>query len=135
MEMIEGFDIKKRELTEEEANKEVTIERFDEFHNEAGEDFVEANLALFGFVNHHVFGGYLMAIYPDMSSEILKVCNDKFGETLKYLHMYEETFGEEDYYEAQTKFYTDLAKFINLTGVLKKRVNQVLIQVSEHYKD
>jgi len=40
-ETIVGFDIPKRELTEEEKNREITLDRFNEFHNKAGEDFCD----------------------------------------------------------------------------------------------
>jgi len=126
VETVYGFDIPKRELTEEEATREVTLERFQLFHREVGEDFVDQ----FPYVNVKIFGGYMMAKHPELSTEILKILNNKWGEVLDIEHLIDETFDNKDC----DKFYTELAEFINLTGNLKKMVNQVLIQVAEYYK-
>ena len=120
---VPGFDIPIRELTEEEATRPLTLERFNEFHQEVGEDFVDQ----FGSINIHIFGGYILAKHPEWCVEILEICNDKYGEALSVEHLYVDKGLTED------DFYTDLAEFINLTVALKKRVNQVLIQVTEQF--
>lgn len=127
VETIHGFDIPKRELTEEEATREVTLKRFQIFHHQVGEDFVDQ----FPYVNVKIFGGYMMAKHPDLSTEILKIVNNKWGEALGIKSLIDKNYDDSD----ADKFYTELAEFINLTGNLKKMVNQVLIQVDEYYKD
>jgi len=69
----------------------------------------------------------MLAKHPDWCAEILEICNDNYGEALNIEHLYVDKGLTED------EFYTDLAEFINLTVALKKRVNQVLIQVAEQY--
>jgi len=122
VETINGFDIPKRELTEEEASREVTLERFQEWHHEVGEDFTDQ----FSNINEKILGGYLLAKYPHKAKEILFELNTKYAEAQNFQGIYEDDLDGD-------KFYTDLAEFINLTESLKKRVNQVLIQVMEHY--
>lgn len=121
IETIDGFDIPKRELTPEEAARPITKERIDEFHRLAGEDFCDQGI---GNINVKILGGYLMAKYTHLSAEILDVCNDKHGEPLGILHLF---------YPDKDIFYEELASFINLTVACKARVNQVLIQLAEHY--
>ena len=120
VETIDGFDIPKRELTEEEATREITKERFDSFHVEAGEDFCDTCCST---INVRILGGFLMAKHPNLSLEFLEVLNDKYAEAL----------GLKSVYEDEDEFYTELAEFINLTVNLKARVNQILIQVDEYY--
>lgn len=123
IETIDGFDIPKRELTEEEASREITLERFQEWHSAVGEDFVDQ----FSGIDVKILGGYLIAKYPHKSKLILTELNTKYAEALGLQNIYEDD-------RCNDKFYTDLAEFINLTEHLKKRVNQVLIQVIEYYK-
>jgi hypothetical protein len=125
VETIHGFDIPLRELTQEEATRKITLDRFNEFHNEAGEDFVDT----YSQINHLILGGFLMAKHPNLSKEFLEVCNDKYGEALGLKHCYEDNFGD----DGGDMFYKDFSEFINLTVNLKKRVNQILIQVVEYY--
>lgn len=117
-----------RILTDEEANREITLERFTDYHHTVGECFVDQH----GFVDHKIFGGYLMCLHPQWSKEILKVLNDKYGEALGLLHIYEDELGSDDEI-GWNMFYTDLAIFANLTGNLKKNINQILIQEDEYY--
>ena len=124
-ETIDGFDIPKRELTEEEASRELSFERFDEWQMEVGEDFCDQ---VGGMINQNIFGGFLMAKHPEFSPGILKVLNNKYGEALGLLTMFEEHF---DIDEGNKRFYTLLSEFANLTVNLKKNINQVLIQVLE----
>lgn len=121
---VNGFDIPLRNLTEEEATRDITWERFREFHYTAGEDFLDTT----GEGNRLIFGGFLLARYPTYADEILKVCNDKYGCSADYL----EIIGFDNDKDIDT-VYLDFAEFANLTSALKKRINQVLIQVVEHY--
>lgn len=127
IETIDGFDIIKRELTEEEATREITLERFSNFHIDVGEDFVDQ----FTSIDEKVLGGFLMAKRPEISHKIVNVLNDKYSEALTLEHLYSDELADDN----NDLFYTDLAEFINLTVHLKKRVNQVLIQVDEHYNE
>lgn len=122
-ETIEGFSIEKRDLTEEEANRDITLERFQEFHIEAGEDFLD----YVPCINHLIFSGWLIAKYPAKSKEILVKAQEKYAGMHNLTDLYEDD-------PDQDKFYTDVAEFLNLTEKAKKRANQVLIQVIEYYK-
>jgi hypothetical protein len=122
IETIPGFDIPKRELTKEEAEREITLERFQEWHHEVGEDFMDQVGYLF---NAKVYGGYLMHKYPHKASELLKIINK--GEMLDYQDTYEND-------EDGDQHYSDIAEFLNLTEIAKKNANQILIQLVEYYK-
>jgi hypothetical protein len=127
-EIIDGFDIIKRPLTEEESSKEITLDRFNNYHYAVGECFVDQH----GFINHKIFGGYVLCLHPEWNKEILEILNSKYGEALGLLHLYEELCpdGSQSGWE---QFYTDLAAFANLTEHLKKEINQILIQIHEVY--
>ena len=131
VETIHGFDIPKRELTEEEKNREVTLERFSDFHADAGEDFVDQCESFF---NKSFIAGYLLCKYPENGARILEVSNNAGG-LLDLKEIYEDEDGEDNYFIDEDRFYTDLAEIINLTKITKERVNQVLIQVYEYYND
>lgn len=119
-ETITGFQIALRELTQEEASREITLDRFSEFHYLVGEDFCD----LCGsFISHKVLAGYLIAKHPEFAPEYLDVCNDKYGEAIDLM-----LDSDKD-----DEFYSDLAELANLTVNLKKNINQVLIQVAEYY--
>lgn len=119
-------DSNTRELTSEEASRDITWERFRAFHYASGEDFLDYT----GEGNLHIFGGWLLHKYPDYSSEILKVCNKKFGGIPDFRELpplgYDECKDVDSLYE-------DFAEFCNQTEALKKRVNKVLILTSEYY--
>jgi len=125
-ETINGFDIPKRELTQEEATREITLDRFNKFHTEAGEDFCDT---CGSFINHRILGGYLIAKHPSISLQILGVLNNKYGDALELLQLYQEELED----ESGDLFYSELAEFANLTVGLRKNINQVLIQLAEHY--
>src|SRR5699024_1944029 len=127
-ETIPGFGIPKRELTKEEAEREITLERFRKFHYEAGEDFIDAT----GEGPELLFGGYLLCKYPEKSSQILAIVNEegKFLEITSFCEVGGLGYDEK---EDIDMVYQDFADFCNLTKHLKRRVNQVLIQVSEYY--
>lgn len=129
-ETIEGFNIPLRELTEEEASRPITLERFDDFHVEAGEDFIDQ----VGSVNDErvalIFLGFAMAKHPEWSQDLLDAVN---GEDSPYTQLVKEVY--DDIVDDWTNdvFYRDFAEFLNLTTHAKKRVNQVLIQVHEKH--
>lgn len=125
-ETICGFNIPKRELTEEEATREITIERFNEFHAIAVEDFCDQCEQE---INRFITGGYLICKHPELATEILRTLNDKYGGLTSIWEVYADKLND-----GNDIFYTDLAEFLNLTGKAKERVNQILIQVVEHYK-
>ncbi len=119
---INGFDIEQRELTDEERGREITLERFTEFHFAAGEDFLDQT----GEGNVKIFAGWMLHKYPEFSVEILSLANDKNAEVMTFNELEEKTY---------TDLYADFAEFCNQTGALKHRVNQILIQVVEYYDD
>lgn len=127
LETVEGTNIPARELTPEEENREITFERFQDYHYEIGEDFLDQ----VGSVNNSrialTFGGFSMARYPFLSTDILKATNIKNPYTQLVKEIYED-------YNLEDKFYSDFADFLNLTGEAKKRVNKVLILTDEYYK-
>ena len=128
-ETIEGFSITKRELTKEEAERDITLERFQKYHNSVGEDFID----YVGSVNTKKmalqFGGFAMAKRPEIAKEIINTLND----SNIYLQLVQEVY--EEFYQGEgNEFYEDFAEFLNNTKYSKERVNQVLIQVEEYYK-
>lgn len=128
VETVDGFDIPKRELTEEEANRDITFERFEEWHNEVGEDFCDQVGHLF---NEKIFGGWLLHKYPEKSKHILELLNNKFCDVLSLQEIFEDNSAEGN--GGDKTFYTDFAQFLNQTEKAKKRVNQILIQVMEYH--
>jgi hypothetical protein len=129
-ETIQGYNIPKRELTEEEASRPITLERFNEYHIAVGEDFVDQHDPL--IIDHKVMAGWLLHKYPERATTIIECLNsDSWYNSLQGLQskVYEN---EGDDYEWE-EFYSDLAEVLNLTTIAKKRVNQILIQVAEHY--
>lgn len=127
LETVEGSTIPARELTSEEINREITLERFNEYHYEVGEDFLDQ----IGSVNNSrialTFGGFAMANHPHLSADILKATNVKDPYTQLVKEVYDEFYDDDI-------FYSDFADFLNLTGEAKKRVNKVLILTAEYYK-
>ncbi len=126
VETIHGFSIPKRDLNDQEASQEITLERFKEFHYTAGEDFIDT---VGGFLNELVFAGWLIHKYPHYAEEIIQSSNqnDIFG--------IKETVEQFDYDEEEDidMIYREIAEFANQTKVTKQRINQVLIQIKEHY--
>lgn len=125
---VEGFDIPFRELTDVEKNSEVTLERFQDWHYAVGEDFCDQ----VGGINGLILGGWLMAEYPSKSLEILSVLNREGArcnaQPLMDLSMYEND-------DDGDQFYSDFARFVNLTGNLKRRTNEILTIVTEYYRE
>jgi hypothetical protein len=128
-ETIEGFTIPFRELTEEEASRTITLERFIDFHHEVGEDFVDQ----IGSVNDTrialIFAGFAMSKHPEWSTEILSQCN----RDSVYTQLIKDVYAEYETAYSDETFYSEFAEFLNLTIESRKRVNQVLIQVAEYY--
>lgn len=126
-ETVNGFNIPLRELTEEEKNREITLERFREFHYQAGEDFLDTT----GEGNILIFSGWMLHKYPELSTDIIEIANSPHSEIKSFIEL-EDEFGY-DSEEDIDKIYIDFAEFCNITTALKERVNQTLIQVSEYY--
>ncbi len=151
---VHGFDIPLRQLTNEEKNRDLTIDRIREFHYAAGEDFLDqvCTINMVGFVN------FLLKTHPNLSKEILKVINKALNRNLhplkatdftdeivdneefrKDLYLLEvkdfttiKQFGYSDKID-NDKIYIDYCNFVNLDPVQKAIDNQVLIQVVEYY--
>lgn len=125
-ETINGFSIPKRDLTDEEKSRDITMERIQEFHYSAGEDFLDTT----GEGNVLIFCGWMLHKYPELQEEILEIANSKWAEIRTFTEL--EEF---EYDEAldNDKIYIDFCEFCNQTVGLKERVNQVLIQVKEYY--
>ena len=119
---VNGFDIPLRQLSEEELNREITLERFNEFHGTAGEDFLDRT----GEGDVLIYAGWMLHKYPGLGTEILTLANAGSSDITEF-HELEELTGVDAY--------INFAEFCNQTSALKKRVNQVLIQVTEHYND
>ena len=133
VETIDGFGIAKRELTQEEATREITFERICDFHHDAGEDYLD--ICSLDNQAEKIFLGFLMAKRPDLSKEILSVANGGGGECHYINSEFYELFEENPGNYSGDAFYKLFAEFANLTGGLKKRINQVLIQVHEYYNN
>lgn len=127
VEEVSGFSIPVRELTKAEANRKITWQRFKEFHYAAGEDFFDTTGEE---GNIRIFCGYMLAKYPEFRKEILEIANDRFGSMLEFTEI--EIFGYDEAKDIDF-IYCEFADFCNLTEALKKRVNQILIQVTEYY--
>jgi len=123
---IDGFDIPFRDLTSEEASRDLSLERFSNFHIDAGEDFLDQSSL--DKQAEKIFLGFLLAKRPDLSKEILSIANGGYIDCEFYTLF--ELKGDED--DSDT-FYSLLAEFANLTTGLKHRINQILIQVDEYY--
>lgn len=126
-------------LTDEEKQRDITLERINQYHYDAGEDFLDQNETLGAA---HLMFGWLMGKYKQYSHEILDLYNKErkvrpllttaIFSNLDELPMYE--YDDEDTYEDMVdKFYTDYAEFVNLTQHLKERVNYVLIENYNYY--
>jgi len=128
VETIDGFDIEKRELTAEEASIDVTLDRIHAFHRQVGEDYLDT-CSMDGQAEK-MFLGFLMCKRPDLSPQILKIVNNGYMDLEFY-----EAFAKVEDESTEDEFYRLFAEFTNLTKGFKKRVNQVLIQIDEHYKN
>jgi hypothetical protein len=131
-ETIEGFNIPLRELTLEESLRPITLARFNDFHYEVGEDFIDqigsVNTARIAFI----FAGFAIAKHPDWSIDLLDQCN----RSSVYIQLIKDVYAENTSDSDQDDtFYSEFAEFLNLTIETKKRVNQVLIQVEEYYAE
>lgn len=126
VETVNGFDIPLRELTEAEADRKITWQRFREFHYAAGEDFLDQT----DEGNVQMFGGYLLAKYNEFAKEIIEICNNRYAGIIDFREI--EILGYDKGKDIDT-VYCEFAEFCNLTVATKRRVNQVLIQVTEHY--
>jgi hypothetical protein len=126
VEYIYGFDIEKRELTQEEKEREITIERMCNFHHDAGEDFLDT--CAVGRTD--VFAGFMAHKYIDRAKEIWDILNEEYSEIQSFKEFYQEEYNEEHNID---NIYFDYLEFINTTEYSKAEVNQILIQVDEYY--
>jgi len=124
---VNGYNIPLRELTEEEATRDITLDRFNDYMCTVGEDLVDQHESI---VDYKVYGGWLLARYPEKNLEILRCINDSWPSVQSMMY---EVFDAEGEDNELNVFYTDFAEFLNLTGAAKERVNQILIQIDEHY--
>lgn len=133
LETIDGFNIPIRPLTEEEATREVTVQRFKDWHAVVGEGFMDDHGG--GNIPYKIFGGFLLAKRPDLNKEICDILNDQFGEMLSFEHLIEDQHpGEDVEWEiAFNEFYGYVCEFVNLTTGVKKKINESLIILMEHY--
>lgn len=129
-ETITGFSIPKRELTQEESERKITWERIRDFHYAAGEDFLDTT----SYGNPLIFAGWLLHKYPDLAEDIIKVMNDSLlrFEIMDFAREIDDEFGYDDETDID-KIYYEYCEFVNLSPYLKKKINQVLIQVKEYY--
>jgi hypothetical protein len=129
-ETVNGFDIPIRKLTEEEQSRDITLQRFKEFHYSAGEDFLDTTSE----GDAKIFAGYLLHKYPKLSKDILDIVNEKgkYLEIRSFVELEPLDYNDKEDIEM---LYQDFSDFCNLTEHLKRRVNQVLIQVKEYYND
>jgi len=133
IEELQGYSIPVRELTVEEANMELTIERFLEYMKYIGEDFLDDRGG--GYIPFKIFGGYLLAKEPHLSKEIMEVLNDKYGEMLGLQEVINNYYSADDNdWENPFKvLYGHICDFVNMTKTTKMKVNRQLIQIKEHY--
>ncbi|CAL9980027.1 hypothetical protein VPHD479_0228 [Vibrio phage D479] len=124
VEYLSGFSIPTRPLTDEEANREITWERFRDFHYTVGEDFLDQTSE----GNADIFAGWLLHKYPHLNKEILELANARFADVASFMDL----FGFDDDKDIDV-LYVEFAEFCNLTGALKRRVNETLIIIDEYY--
>ena len=124
-----------RPLTEEEATRDITIERVSAFNAKMGENFLDSRGG--DEVDKDAFGGFLMAKRPELSSKILEIMNDKYGEMLSYEEMFQDLYSDTetgnltDWETPYNEFYSYYCEFVNQTTSTKKRLNEVLIMLTE----
>lgn len=134
-----------RDITKEEAQLEITVERINQWMRDAGEDFEDYNSGLW---HDKVFAPFCMALKLDKewSKELLRYMNEEggyFGVKDIYEEMWsrdlkedeEHLYDDEKYYHWEHDYYTDLCKFINQTDSTKARVNKELINHFEYYNE
>lgn len=125
-ETVDGHDIPLRELTEEEKLKEITPERIRNYEIDCGESFLDQHGSTF---DTQIVIGFFLAKHPERAVELLEISNSKYAEVLNIEHEFVPEYNEEEY----NKFLQTLCDFVNLTVNTKRRLNQILIQVDEHY--
>ena len=124
MKELDGFTgVPELELSPDELKREITASRIAGFEGEVGESILEDFLD----VNAHVFGGYLMAKYPEHAPFILEELNSKYSSA----NTCTELFMENERWE---EFWQVLADFINLTVHTKAKANVLLASVAAYYE-
>ena len=127
-ETIDGFNILKRTLTEEEQSRDLTFDRIDRFNSVTGEDYLD--ICSLDTQAEKIFLGFLIAKNPKLSKEILKVANTGYIDCDFYA-----LFSNNNDECQSDDFYRLFCDFVNCTQGLKARVNQVLIQVDEKHRN
>lgn len=132
VEHLHGYSIPVRELTPEEANRELTPERFSEFMGEIGEDFLDGRGG--GYIPFQVFAGYLIAKEPHLAKEIIEELNNPYGEMLGLQDIINEHYDPEgsDWEKPFNILYTYICDFCNMTVNTKMKINRQLIQILEN---
>ncbi len=120
---VPGFDIKLRQLSQEQYMCPITLDRIYKFQQDAGEDFLDT--LGFNIYVTKLVSGFLMAKYPEIASKI--------NEASAY-NLYDVYKVFDDNYELSGKdFYKGFCEVINYTDITKARINQVLIQIEQYY--
>ena len=92
----------------------INIKRFNKYHYEIGEDFIDQT----GLVDFKIFGGWLLHKYPEKSEIILSILEDKFnGDSF----CYEDIYDSPDSYDL---LYTDISEFANQIPSLSIKINK-----------
>lgn len=127
-EILDGFtSIRKRELTDEEANTPITSDRIRSYEIEIGESFIDQHGS---GLNRQAIMGFMMARHPDKATELLEMGNSQYLD----LNALDDIFMPEGWKEEEySKMLQDVCDFINLTVATKRRINTILICVDEHY--
>lgn len=131
MELLEGFDIPKLKLTEEELNQDITWERFRKFHYTVGEDFLDN----FNFSPKitHLFAGYLIGKCPNRAADILSVLDDADYPSLEIFKELDFLFYSEE--KDLELIYVDLAEFANFTKGFKGILNTIFLSTEGYYNE
>lgn len=125
-ETVHGYEIPIRPLNEEEKSRDITPERIRNYETTVGESFLDGHSSLMCI---DTVIGFFLARYPEKAVELIRVGNEKFREVLSL----EEIFVPEWDEEENNKFLQTICDYVNLTVKTKARINQVLIQIDEHY--
>lgn len=122
---VTGFSIPIKQLAEEQYKQDITLERIQDFHYEAGEDLLDTMGV--GMYVTKLVAGFLMCKYPHLANEI-NTCGN--SDICSIYNLFQDYFDEEG-----NTFYEDFCEVINYTEITKAKINQVLIQVEEYYKN
>ena len=120
---VPGFDIKLKQLSQEQYALPITLDRIYKFQQDAGEDFLDT--LDFNIYVTKLVAGFLMAKYPEIASKINEASTYNLYDVYKVFDDNYELSGED--------FYKGFCEVINYTDITKAKINQVLIQVEQYY--